>query len=665
MQPLFSLTRNSLKARLIRIGLWTTTAALVLAFSILMARELLETRNLLVQDLKVQAKTIGDHSASALIFNDPKAASETLETLQSLPNIYSAVIYSQEGQIFAAYRKAGGKQEDPPQALKGKGFRFGWNTLILSQPIVFQNKRVGTVELRSDLRRFYDLVGRYLLTLGVTLLLSLAAAYFLLSRLHKSITAPLDRLIALMGVIPREKNFSLRAPEEGEDELRALARGFNDMLEQIQSRERELAGYRRHLEEEVEKRTRDLAMTNIRLEKELEDRQRAEKEKSLLEEQLRQSQKMEAIGRLAGGIAHDFNNLLTIIQGYCELAALKIGQKESVAQEIEQIRLAGNRAADLTRQLLAFSRRQILEMKVLDLNELLRNMQNMLSRLLGEDIQITLSLKEPLGKIKTDPAQIEQVIINLAVNARDAMPYGGQLTLTTDEVFLDQHFSRSHPDVPIGPYVKLSVSDTGSGMTPEVKSRLFEPFFTTKELGKGTGLGLSTIYGIIKQSGGTIWVESELYKGTTFEIYFPLLQETAEPEEIGLSPQGPLSGLETVLVVEDEIEVGKIIQKALETLGYRVILAGGGQEAWQQLQDPETPPIHLLLTDVVMPGMNGRELRDRLLTLNPKLKVIFMSGYTDDQVLRHGILKKEMHFLQKPFTVQALAQKIRQVLDEP
>jgi CheY-like chemotaxis protein len=373
---------------------------------------------------------------------------------------------------------------------------------------------------------------------------------------------------------------------------------------------------------------------------------------------------MEAIGRLAGGVAHDFNNLLTIIQGYCELSALKIEQREPIEEEIEQIRQAGNRASDLTRQLLAFSRRQLLEMKVVDLNELLENMKNMLSRILGEDIQIFFSLGKDLGKVKTDPGQIEQVILNLSVNARDAMPYGGKLTIETGNVLLDKSYAQNRPGVVPGPYVKMSVIDTGSGMPPEVKNRVFEPFFTTKELGKGTGLGLSTIYGIIKQSGGNIWVQSELYKGTTFDIYLPRIEEpTEEGEEAGDSPI-PLQGSETILVVEDEKEVGKIIKKTLQELGYKVWLTEGGREALRFIKDQETPPIQLLITDVVMPGMSGRELRDHLIDLKPDLKVIFMSGYTDDAVIRHGISKKEMNFIQKPFSVKFLARKVRQVLDE-
>jgi CheY-like chemotaxis protein len=288
----------------------------------------------------------------------------------------------------------------------------------------------------------------------------------------------------------------------------------------------------------------------------------------------------------------------------------------------------------------------------------------MLSRILGEDIQIIQSLGKDLGKIKTDPGQIEQVILNLSVNARDAMPYGGKLTLETRNIELEKAYAQTHPGVVPGSYVRLSVIDTGSGMPPEVKNRLFEPFFTTKELGKGTGLGLSTIYGIIKQSGGNIWVRSELYKGTTFEIYLPRFEESPESAESDIHPHQTPQGSETILIVEDEKEVGKIIKKTLQELGYKVLLTEGGREALQWFQGKEPPSIQLMLTDVVMPGMSGRELRDLLTDLRPDLKVIFMSGYTDDAVIRHGISKKEMNFIQKPFSVNVLAQKVRQVLDE-
>ena len=393
------------------------------------------------------------------------------------------------------------------------------------------------------------------------------------------------------------------------------------------------------------------------------ERKRAEEEKSALQEQLRQSQKIEAIGGLAGGIAHDFNNLLTVISGNCQLSLLELKEDVPLKGNIEEIKRASERATDLTRQLLAFSRRQIMEMKVLDLNDLLKNLDKMLRRVIGEDIELVTLLAEDLGRVKADPGQAEQVIMNLSVNARDAMSDGGKLTIETANVDLDDAYARNHVAVTPGRFVMISVSDTGVGMTPEVRDRVFEPFFTTKEKGKGTGLGLSTVYGIVKQSGGNIWVYSEPGKGTTFKIYLPRvdeplkkLRERAEGKEI---PRGK----ETVLIVEDEEEVRKLAVRILERQGYKVFEASQGLDAFLIAEGYEDL-IHLLVTDVVMPKIGGRELADRIAEICPEIKVLYMSGYTDNAIVHHGVLGEGMEFIQKPFTVEGLARKVRKVLDK-
>jgi PAS domain S-box-containing protein len=392
------------------------------------------------------------------------------------------------------------------------------------------------------------------------------------------------------------------------------------------------------------------------------ERKRAEQEMAALQEQLRQSQKMEAIGQLAGGIAHDFNNLLTIISGSAQLSLLDLQEGDPLKTNLEEIRRASDRAADLTRQLLAFSRKQILEMKVLDLNQILGKLDKMLRRVIGEDIALEVIPAELLGKVKADPGQIEQVLMNLAVNARDAMPEGGKLTIETANVELDEEYARRHIAVKPGSYVMLSVSDTGMGMTPEVKERLFEPFFTTKEMGKGTGLGLSTVYGIVKQSGGNIWVYSEPGQGTTFKVYLPQVDEPLEElreEEIREIPRGS----ETVLVVEDEETVRKLAVRILKRQGYKVLEAEDGGKAFM-LCEKYKEPIHLILTDVVMPGMSGRKLAERLKEIHPEAKVLYMSGYTDNAILHHGVLEPGIQFLQKPFTVEGLSRKVREALDK-
>ena len=386
-------------------------------------------------------------------------------------------------------------------------------------------------------------------------------------------------------------------------------------------------------------------------------------ERKRMEAQFLQAQKMEAIGQLAGGIAHDFNNLLTIIKGYSQLSLMELKEGGPLRENIEEINKASDRASDLTHQLLAFSRRQILEMKVLDLNVLLPGVEMMLRRVIGEDIELVTRLAEDLGRVKSDRGQIEQVIMNLAVNARDAMPDGGKLTIETANAELDEAYARAHVAVKPGKYVMLSVSDTGVGMTPEVRERVFEPFFTTKEKVKGTGLGLSTVYGIVKQSGGNIWVYSEPGKGTTFKIYLPRADEPLE-EVVERVAGGELHrGDETILVVEDNDEVREVAVRILSGQGYTVLEASQGLDAFLICTEHDGP-IHLLLTDVVMPKMSGRELAETLMSIRPRIKVLYMSGYTDNAIVHHGVLETGMNFIQKPFAVDTLARKVREVLDK-
>jgi PAS domain S-box-containing protein len=392
-------------------------------------------------------------------------------------------------------------------------------------------------------------------------------------------------------------------------------------------------------------------------------RKGAEEEKESLREQLRQSQKMEAIGKLAGGVAHDFNNLLTVIHGYSELLLNSLDQGSQFRQDVQEIMHASERASSLTRQLLAFSRKQVLQPKVLDLNAHVSNMDKMLRRMIGEDIELVTRLTKDLGRIKADPGQIEQAILNLAVNAKDAMLNGGKLTIETANVRLDETYARSRIGVTPGDYVMLSMSDTGVGMAPETQERIFEPFFTTKERGKGTGLGLSTVYGIVQQSGGNIWVYSEPGLGTTFKIYLPRIEEGSESLRPAAVPTKPLQGSETILLVEDEAMVRKLAYTVLQRNGYKVLEASNGEEALDFVQGRNGNPIHLVVTDVVMPGMSGRQLADRLVSLRPEIKTLYMSGYTDDAIVHHGVLDPGIAYIQKPFTPEALASKVREILD--
>ena len=392
------------------------------------------------------------------------------------------------------------------------------------------------------------------------------------------------------------------------------------------------------------------------------ERRQAEEALRESEVQLRQSQKMDAVGQLAGGVAHDFNNLLAVIIGYSDmlLARTSPALNEEARRKVEQIGKAGHRAAGLTRQLLAFSRKQVLQPKLLDLNAVVGDMDKMLKRLIGEHIEMRTILNPNLGTVKADPGQVEQVLLNLAVNARDAMLLGGKLTIETANVVLDSQFTQTHRAVEPGPYVMLAVSDSGVGMSEDVRSRIFEPFFTTKEKDKGTGLGLSTVYGIVKQSGGSIWVYSEPGQGTTFKVYLPCVDQIADISEAA-PPSADYRGTETVLLVEDEDLVRQIASEMLMTNGYRVLQAQHGNEAVDVSLNHEGV-IDLLVTDVVMPVMGGPELARRLAKTRPEMRVLYISGYTDGDIVHSGVLQERTAFLQKPFTAEAFGRKLREVI---
>lgn len=385
-------------------------------------------------------------------------------------------------------------------------------------------------------------------------------------------------------------------------------------------------------------------------------------EQTRLEEQLRQAQKMEAVGRLAGGVAHDFNNILAVILGYSEALLRELEPGRGIRADIEQIHAAGKRAADLIRQLLAFSRQQVLDPKIVAVNEVLGNMSPMLRRLLGEDVELVLEADPSLGNVRVDPGSLEQVILNLVVNARDAMPNGGKLVIATGNVSLDEAYARTHLGTNPGRYVKLAVIDTGIGMDRQTQARLFEPFFTTKQVGKGTGLGLSTVFGIVRQCGGGIAVESEPGRGATFQVYLPHVDGAAEVSRTA-PPPAPQKGSETILLVEDNDPVRRVVRQILEEHGYQVLEARVASEALRLCAD-HAGTIHLMVTDVVMPEMSGPELAKRVAVARGGTRVLFMSGYADDSAMQHGIKDPATAYLQKPFTTEALTGKVRELLDQ-
>jgi two-component system, cell cycle sensor histidine kinase and response regulator CckA len=385
-------------------------------------------------------------------------------------------------------------------------------------------------------------------------------------------------------------------------------------------------------------------------------------ERKKIEHQLRLAQRMEAIGQFAGGIAHDFNNLLAVIIGCSDIVDEALPVRDSVAGKVAMIKKAANSAADLVRQLLAFSRQQMLQPRVLDLKEILKLTQRTLERLIGEDIQLKVSIAESLGPIKADPGQIEQVLLNLAVNARDAMPKGGHLTITAANVELDDSDKRKHEPVVPGKYVRLSVEDTGCGMDAKTQLRIFDPFFTTKEVGKGTGLGLATVYGIVKQTGGYIWVYSEVGQGTAFKIYLPQIEKALQPMQQHSTDVPVVNGSETILLAEDSESVREMTSEYLQSIGYTVLAAASGQQALQRAKEFKEI-IHLLLTDVVMPELNGPELAKQIAALRPEIKAIFTSGYACETLAHRGSLDPSVAFIQKPYRPKALARRIREILE--
>jgi signal transduction histidine kinase/ActR/RegA family two-component response regulator len=463
-------------------------------------------------------------------------------------------------------------------------------------------------------------LNRMLVTAGIVVLLAAA----LVRTVTRRMTTPLTELTSAAESIAGG-DYTRRVAVDRRDEIGRLGAAFNAMGGQIE---------------------KDIS------------------ERRALEDQLRQSQKMEAIGRLAGGVAHDFNNLLTAILGYTNFVLEDLDKTHPVRRDVEEIRKAGESASSLTRQLLAFSRRQVLQPQIVDLNEIVRKMDGLLRRLIGEDITLSSRPGERLDPVFVDPGQMEQILLNLAVNARDAMPHGGILTIETANVLLDESYVAHHRGASVGPHVTLAVSDNGTGMTGETLSHVFEPFFTTKPRGEGTGLGLAMVYGIVKQSGGSIWVYSEPGKGTTFKISFP---RAAEEEPVPAPTpvvMDALDGGETILVAEDQPEVRALAHKTLTRHGYTVLEARSGTEALEIVRAYQGP-IHLLLTDVIMPVMSGRELVTELSRSHPEIRILYASGYTDDAIVRHGMLDPGAAFLQKPFNPRSLLLKIREVLDAP
>jgi signal transduction histidine kinase/CheY-like chemotaxis protein len=632
----------------------TSSCAIVLATGALALHDFVSSRAAAVRDLSALARVVGESATAALAFGDERAGRAILEALQSQPDILRAELATADGRTLASFARQAGRipvREEAPE----EGHRFEPGRLLLSQSIFLDRERVGRILLEADLTRLNGRLRQYGTAAVFVLLGAVLFALVLSSHVETIVSRPILELAEAARRVSKEKDYSVRVRPRSRDELGALTEAFNEMLQEIEERDVALRGAQAELERRVEERTREL---------ERQTQERLETERALRdsEEQLRQAQKMEAVGRLAGGIAHDFNNLLTAIQGYSELMLLRLPPRDPLRRHAEEIHKASGRAAALTRQLLAFSRKQVLEPKLLDLNAIVAGMDGMLRRVIGEDVELVSRPADRLGAVHADPGQLEQVILNLAVNARDAMPNGGKLILETRNAEVRPGSREASAGLAPGRYVVLAVTDTGVGMDAGILSRIFEPFFTTKEKGKGTGLGLSTVYGIVKQSGGHVFVRSEPGLGSTFEIYLPRVEGQPEAAAEERQATEPARGRETILLVEDEELVRDFAREVLEMHGYRVLEASGGGEALL-LCERHTGPIDLMLTDVVMPHLNGRQLYERLAPTRPEMRVLYMTGYTEDAIVHQGTLDPGTALITKPFTPDALVRKVREMLD--
>ncbi|TAL10509.1 MAG: PAS domain S-box protein [Nitrospirae bacterium] len=675
------------------------------------------------QELREDAERHGLELARGLSLIGATAVLDNLFVVQEAltsragrdPDILSVLVVDRDQMVIASDNpmQIGEVLADPAIQRAGAGGKEfvldqrdaqGRDVLVVFEPLRSDGKLLGWIRVDLSLERAWREAYRTLWKqlLAVAFLLAISLYVFLKmvrrlrSALHTSeekyrhfwetstdavVFMDMDRRIQfanpavkdVFGYDPEEvigRDIAVLQPQRLREAHReGLARYLRTGVKKLDWRATEVVGLRKDgTEVPIEIAFSDMEMEGRRwfvgFMRDITERKRAEEALHQSEEQLRQSQKMEAIGKLAGGVAHDFNNLLTAITGYSDLLLGHAQLDGQARKNAEEIRKAAFRAASLTHQLLAFSRRQMLTSKVLNLNAVIMDLEPMLRRLIGEDIELTIVPGPALGQVQADPSQIEQIILNLVINARDAMPRGGKLTIETANVELDEEYAGRHAAFQPGSYVLVAVSDTGMGMDEETAARVFEPFFTTKEPGKGTGLGLSTVYGIVKQSDGYIWVYSEPGLGTTFKFYLPRSTSLSDKVQADVERTQIPQGTETILLAEDEDVVRTLVGSILQDGGYTVLAASHSEEAFR-ISGRHDGTIDLMVTDVVMPGMSGRELAERLASLRPQMKVLYISGYTDDAIVRHGVQAEGTAFLQKPFTPDVLLRKVREVLETP
>jgi signal transduction histidine kinase/ActR/RegA family two-component response regulator len=705
-----------------KVALLIVVAAIVgmgLTGGVVLAYDLITFRPRIVRDLGSQAEIIELNTIPALLFNDPDAAAENLGTLRSRPEVAAGYIFLPADSLFAAYDRDSttAPRRDPGRLIPGN--RFGPGRLVVTRTLSSDGRVLGYLTLEYDLPSLWTRLPQYGFMAAAVLLALFTASVLLSGTLTRTVSTPLRRLAEAARQITATRDFRVRVPKQADDEIGELTRAFNEMLGTIETTQGALHRSEERLRlalEAAAMRTTEVPSVDALLEdvhhsdrdrvrrmiaQSLDAGQRfdvefraaiegnAEKwlalrghvsrgedgrptqllgvlqdvtERHRLEVQLIQSQKMEAIGNLAGGIAHDFNNLLTAIIGYVRFVERALPAGSPIRDDVAEIDSAARRAALLTSQLLSYARRQMVVPTPVDVNVAVTGLRPMLRRLLSEDIEIETALDPDVWPTRIDRGQFEQLIVNMAVNARDAMPQGGTLRLETRNMVLGEDDARRNPEMLAGEYAVLSIGDTGVGMTPEVVARLFEPFFTTKPIGQGTGLGLAMCYGIVKQAGGHLTVSSERGRGSVFRVILPRLVAAEvrppAPEDVAEIPPGD----ETVLFAEDDPAVREMSLRTLRGAGYEVVEADGGESAIAAARAHHAP-IHLLVTDVVMPGMSGRELVEVLCRENPDLKVVFISGYTEDVIVRRGVTDERMPFLAKPFTPAQLARTVRTALD--
>ncbi|MDB5854600.1 MAG: response regulator [Herminiimonas sp.] len=651
--------QRSISRKFMLAVLATTCTALLVASAAILYLDVQNFRTAWVNDLTTQSEILARVSIPAVEFNDPKVAQENLEQLKARPGIYGAAIYGKNGALFAKYTAEKADAVTIPPTPGPEGYTIKGGQITVFKSLSKNGENVGTVYLQA----FYPLaerVKRYSFILLAVMAGSLIIAGLVSYWLQAAVTKPVLALTSAVHQVVRKRDFSMRVKKSTNDEVGVLVDAFNDMLTEVGNRSEALE--KSSLEIQREMKERIVAQDALRdLNSTLEQRialRTSELERA--HEQLRQSQKLEAIGQLTGGVAHDFNNVLQVIAGNLQLLQMSVAGNPEAQRRLETAAFAADRGAKLSSQLLSFARRQPLQPLPTNLGRVLRTMDDLLRRALGESIYIETVVSGGLWNTLVDPNQLENVVLNLAINARDAMKNGGRLTLELGNAMLDEHYVSAEPDLPAGQYVQLSVSDTGGGMTPEVLQRAFEPFFTTKRDGEGTGLGLSMVYGFVKQSHGHIRIYSEVGSGTTVRIYLPRsLQDEIQISESLSTP--PVGGVETILVVEDDLAVQATVVDMLAGLGYRVLKANDGESALNVLRSGIQ--IDLLFTDVVMPGsVRSPDLAREAKALFPDIAVLFTSGYTQNAIVHGGRLDPGVELLSKPYRRDDLARKIRSQL---